>query len=272
MVESEELTDKDEALTRAVHRLRRVRFRQLLSIEAQRLNCSSDEVVSLEQYPPISSVESIDHYHLTQDILWRVLDKLELIDLVRLSGVCKDWRALVRSYVSQVERLEYCLSTHLLRFRNWLHNTSYTKVEWLSTSWNKTALELTLWTSSLAPNLKTLIINWPIAWDDFIAVSERCLKLKHFVCEYNDALFINKLHELKPQVISQLDSLVLQHSGVLTAPNASILNLPVHSSLKVYSITRRREDASGCSDNTSNCSITGQRFQLEISMSSLASD
>jgi len=145
--------------------------------------------------------------------------------------------------VSQAERLEYCLSTHLLRFRSWLRHTRYSEVEWLSTSWNRTALELTLWTSNLALNLKTLIVNWPIAWDDFVAVSERCLKLKHFVCEYSDALFVTKLHRTKPQFISQLECLVLQYSGILTAPKASMLNLSVHASLTVYSINWSSEDA-----------------------------
>eukprot|EP00210_Caulerpa_lentillifera_P006387 g6101.t1 len=238
----EAITHKEHALIRAVNRLRKIRYHEIIEIEAERLQCHISDVLQLGQVPRLETTQSANFSILNEDLFPKILDKLELIDIVRIGGVCHEWRLMVMSYMQKLQRIDYCLTTHLLRFRGWLRNIRSTELDYVRSCWMNTAMELTLWSTNLTSNLKTLVINWSIPWNDFVVILERCPKLKHLVCEFVDSDFVYNLQKERQDLIQQLDCLILRHRGQSRLSARSMLSFPVHASLSVYSLTQREDD------------------------------
>lgn len=61
---------------------------------------------------------------LPDQLFGRVFSFLETLDIFRMTLVCKKWNRLIDDNVAELKRAEHSITTHLIRFTEWMDPAS----------------------------------------------------------------------------------------------------------------------------------------------------
>eukprot|EP00210_Caulerpa_lentillifera_P006339 g6055.t1 len=184
----DKLSGNDRAtLYSELETLRMDAYREALKGEALRLGCNVDKIKAPSPVVPLDpdTKEESMLLALEDEILLKVLQHLDTIDIFRLTLVCKKWKSLVYNYPSELKRAEHAITTHLITFTDWMDvSKSVSRVQfcssYLSFSWN-----LTKWYCNISENLESIVLDQAMSHLELVALLQSCPKLKNLVVDNN---------------------------------------------------------------------------------------
>eukprot|EP00210_Caulerpa_lentillifera_P006422 g6134.t1 len=233
------------------------RFYRVLKTEANRIGCHiADVMPHLELQQIEAETNGLKFANLNHDLFRKVVQNMELIDFVRMGCVCKNWRLLVQNNAKEIEKMEYCKTTHFLRFPRLWTNPCSLSSSLFTEKWISTSKKLMSWVVQNSMNLQILIIDWCIAWEDFTAVVDQCPFLKHLICSVDDERFLQKLPIKRKELLLKLESFVLCTKCITCSERFVAPSREFHRELTIYSVTSTEPFLFHIMDTTDDLLVT----------------
>eukprot|EP00210_Caulerpa_lentillifera_P008627 g8230.t1 len=201
--EYENLIEERETFQTELDDLKLIAYHNALKGEASRLKCDISDVRSICPILPLAQEENCESklISLPHHIFSNVMNRLDTIDIFRLTLASKKLRNIVRSNSKGFKRAEHSFLTHLITFKDWMDhgvNKSCLKLieEWRSYSWN-----VVKWYCTITKDLETLILDHKVIFHELVQLLQSCPKLRNLILghttmskDLEDAPFTQDLH------------------------------------------------------------------------------
>eukprot|EP00210_Caulerpa_lentillifera_P007621 g7279.t1 len=160
-------------------------YQEALEEEASRLNCHVSEVRPVSPVLPLKPGNDMESKfpNLPQNIFINIMKRLEIVDVFRLTLVCKKWREAVYSNPKEFNKAEYAFTTHMITFTDWMDPSINKDRNQILREYEKFGPPLINWYCELSQNLETLILNHGMPYHRLAHLLKTGVTIKHLRIE-----------------------------------------------------------------------------------------
>eukprot|EP00210_Caulerpa_lentillifera_P008142 g7776.t1 len=156
-------------------------YQDTLEKEASRLNCHVSEIRPVCPVLPLKPGNDVESKFpdLPQNIFIDIMKRLEIVDVFRLTLVCKKWRDAVHSNPKQLNKAEYAFTTHMITFTGWMDPSNNKDWKLIGGEYAKFGLPLINWYCKKSQNLETLILDLNTPYHRLARLLKTGVTIKH---------------------------------------------------------------------------------------------
>eukprot|EP00210_Caulerpa_lentillifera_P007619 g7277.t1 len=170
-----------ETLQDEVNQMKLDVYQEKLEEEASRLNCHVSEIRPVCPILPLKPGNDMESKFpdLSQNIFINIMKRLEIIDVFRLTLVCKKWREAVYSNPKKFNKAEYAFTTHMITFTDWMDPSINKDRQQIRRKYERFSRRLLKWYCELSQNLETLILDYGMPYCALASLLKIGVTLKH---------------------------------------------------------------------------------------------